>query len=136
MTSADELLRALPIRGIRVRAGSYGNCGGVIIAVVDLEPGTAEGVEVVDGLIDVPDWAEDFPDDIELCVLKVGEGVKAGFLELFDAEPAVRLVLRRLKFNLVDAVTSVGPRAGRLVVAEAVRLASAVPVSTQSAGSD
>ncbi|MFC0434896.1 hypothetical protein [Kutzneria buriramensis] len=37
----------LPIRDIEVRYGTYANCAGVALAVVDLEPGTA-GVEVVD----------------------------------------------------------------------------------------
>lgn len=123
MTSAEELVRALPIRGMRIRAGTYGNCGGVIFAGVDLEAGVNRGLEVIDALTKVPDWAEDWHDDIDLYIQSIGEGAETALRELFDTEPAVRLVLRTVQFNPVDAVQSVGRKAGRLVVAEAVRIA-------------
>ncbi|GAA4918894.1 hypothetical protein LX16_4440 [Stackebrandtia albiflava] len=113
MTSADDLLAALPIREIRVRAGSYGNCGGVIIAVADLERGSTEGVEVVDAVTELPDWSTDFPDDVDLCVHSIGRGVKAALVDRFGGEPPVRLVLRGLRFSPVTwSRPSGGRRAG------------------------
>lgn len=88
MTTADDLVRPLPIRDIDVCAGSYGNCGGVVFAGVDLEPGTTDGFEVSGAEADLPDWVEDHPEDGRLCM------AKERLRHLFGTESAVRLLVR------------------------------------------
>jgi hypothetical protein len=123
MTSVDDLLRALPIRGIKTRCGTYGNCAGVAFTRVDLEPGTSEGFVVVDALTGLEDWRDDFGDMLEERVESVGAGVRARFRELYGFEPAVRVLVRWVNPNPTHTTDSLNQRAGRLVVEEAVRLA-------------
>ncbi|WP_041624956.1 FtsK/SpoIIIE domain-containing protein [Stackebrandtia nassauensis] len=122
MKSVDDLLRALPIRGIKVRAGSYGNCGGVIWATVDLEPGHTDGVEVIGTEAELPDWFEDFPDELQECVDNIANGARTEFRDRFGTEPAVRLVLRRVMYNPVDIIMVIGRSAGKRVVTQAIKL--------------
>lgn len=120
MKDIDELLTALPIRDIRVRSGSYGNCGGVLFLTVDVEAGGTGGVEVVSDGADLPDWFADFPDDAVQCMERITAGAREAFDDRFAVEPDVRIVVRRAKYNEVDIIMSIGPRAGKLVVAEAI----------------
>lgn len=124
MASVEDLLRVLPIRDLKVRAGTAGNCGGIVVVIVDLEPGVTAGLEVVDAEADLPGWVDDdlrfiIDGNIENIVI----GVRAALREQVGTEPPVRLVLRRLHANPVDA--NLGPcrRAGRRIVEEAVGLA-------------
>jgi len=130
MSSANQLVEALPLRDIKVKFGSYGNCGGMAMAIVDLEPGTGPGVEMVDAMTELPAWAEDFRDIVEFCVEHLGVGIRAELREVVGAELAIRAVVRRVHPNPVDANERVYRGAGELVVREAARLAGLEPDET------
>lgn len=123
MTSVDELLGALPIRDIETRCGTYGNCGGVAYTLVDLEPGTAAGVEVVGAVPELDGWDDYYRELVEERVEHVGAGVRTRLRELFGVEPAVRVVVRRVNPEPTQTTAALNRRAGRLAVDAAVRMA-------------
>jgi hypothetical protein len=122
MTSVADLLRALPIRDIRVKTGSTGNCGGTVVAVVDLEPGTTDGVEMTHDHAGLPDWADNLPEIVEEDLTDIEFGLRTALREQFGAEPPVRAVVRRLNTNPADANQVYCRHAGRRVAEAALRM--------------
>lgn len=124
MPSVDDLVRALPIRDIRVRYGSQTSCGGMARALVDFEPGSTPGLDVVDAVTELPAWAADFREEVDFCVEHIGTGIRAELEESFGADiPAIRVLVREVFPHPVDANESVNRAAGRLAVREALRTA-------------
>jgi len=124
MTSPDAFLAALPMRDIKERAGTYGNCGGVAFAYVHLERGTGDGVEMVDVLEDLPDYAEDFRDLIDGLIGYIAEGISDCLAEAFDGVvPPVRVLIYMIDPNPAHANPTYHRRAGRRVAEEALRRA-------------
>lgn len=117
----DDLLRALPIRDVNVRAGSQSNCGGIADAFVDVEAATA--YELVNA---TPPPREDRWEDQELvdyCVTSVSDGIEAGLMELFGELPPIRVTLRRVLPHAVDSNEFINRLAGRYAVYETLRRA-------------
>lgn len=122
MSAADDLMRAMPIRDVHVRAGVYSNCGGVARVLADFV--AAPAFELVSAVPDATDDPANDQEVIDLCVTNAGIGIEAELRELFDGEPpAVRVVLRAVHANWVDSNESVNERCGRYAVREAVRRA-------------
>jgi hypothetical protein len=122
MSVADDLVRAMPIVDVHVRAGVYSNCGGVARVLADFA--AAPAFELVSAIPDATDDPAHDQELIDLCVTNAGIGVEAELRELFGGEPpAVRVVLRAVHANWVDSNESVNERCGRYVVREAVRRA-------------
>jgi hypothetical protein len=120
-----ELLRVLPIREIKARAGTAANCGGIVVAVVDLEPGTADGFELDYAAAYLPDWADaDLRDIAEEHIADLEFGLRTALRDRLGAEPPARAVVRRLRTNPSDGNKYVCRDVGRKVVEEALRRAN------------
>ena len=119
----DDLLQALPIRGLRADVGSEHSATGGATALVDLEP--AAVFEVVDA---VPEeiWVRwnvrDHPDLAHLCFDNILLGVREELRTHLGPElPALRLVVREVLPHPVEANEENNRRAGRMIVQEALR---------------
>jgi len=119
MTTMADLRLALPIRDVRIRTGSWGNCAGVTVVHADLEPG--EKFELVSPLTAWPDWGAELWDIAEMVAENLEIGMREAFRALLDAEPPVRVVLRKVTNQPVNFNEMGSRRVGRLLVEEAVR---------------
>lgn len=122
----DDLLRALPIREFYVRRGTYAACGdGPIHMYLDLEPGEADGIELVFDPAGLPDWAEDIQEAAEWLITdEFLAGMRLEFRDRCGATPSIRLVVRRFNGSLVDMNESASRRAGKYVADKLIRLAA------------
>ncbi|TDP94899.1 hypothetical protein [Labedaea rhizosphaerae] len=122
--AAADLVGALPLRGIKVRAGSAGNCAGIVVALVDLEPDPNEGFSLSLDEAQLPPSAEDFREIIEEWAEDFASGIRAAIGAVHDEPPPIRVVVHKLAGNYADANRAPWQKAGRLVVEEAVRRAT------------
>lgn len=119
MTTMADLRLALPIRDVRVRHGSWGNCAGVTVVHADFEAG--DRFELVNPLTAWPGWGAELWDIAEMVAENLELGMRAAFRDLLDAEPPVRVVLRKVTNQPVNFAEPASRRVGRLVVEQAVR---------------
>lgn len=123
MITKDDLLRALPIRGLRADVGTKHSSKGGATALVDLEP--AAVFEVLDA---VPEevwrrWGvHDQPELAHLCFDNIVLGVQEELrIHLGPEPPALRLVVHDVLPHPVEANEGNNQRVGRMVVQEALR---------------
>lgn len=85
MTSIDTLLGALPLTGVNIRSGSAGNCGGMMLAFIDVAG--APAYEFVNAT--PPPNEERYEDQelVDFCVANVRIGVEDELREHFGALP-------------------------------------------------
>jgi len=98
MISKDDLLRALPMRGLRADYGTKSSSKGGAKAIVDLEP--AAEFEVVNAVPEevLTRWAPfDDHDHLMMCFDNVVIGVRQELREHFGPElPAMRVVVHEV----------------------------------------
>lgn len=123
MISKDDLLKALPIRGLRADYGTKSSKKGGAKAIVDLEP--AAEFETVNAVPDevLTRWApHDYPDHMEMCFDNVVIGVQQELREHFGPElPALRVVVHEVLPHPVEANEMNNKYVGRKVIQEALR---------------
>ncbi|HEY0542710.1 MAG TPA: hypothetical protein VGD53_30410 [Actinoallomurus sp.] len=123
MVSKDDLLRALPMRGLRADAGTKSSNKGGAKAIVDLEP--AAEFEVVNAVPEevLTRWApHDDPDHLMMCFDNVVIGVQQELREHLGPElPALRVVVHEVLPHPVDANEMNNQYVGRKVIQEALR---------------
>jgi hypothetical protein len=123
MVSKDDLLRALPMRGLRADYGTKSSKKGGAKAIVDLEP--AAEFEIVDA---VPEevliyWGP-FGDSghVEMCFDNVVIGVKDALRTHLGPElPALRVVIHEVLPHPVEGNELNNQYVGRKVIEEALR---------------
>ena len=123
LVTKDDLLTALPMRGLRADYGTKSSSKGGAKAIVDLEP--AAVFEILDA---VPEeiwlrWdVHEYPDLVHLCFDNIVIGVQEELREHFGPElPAIRVVVHEVLPHPVEANEMNNRYVGRGVVKEAVR---------------
>lgn len=123
MISKDDLLRALPMRGLRADAGTKSSRKGGAKAIVDLEP--AAQFEVVNAVPEelLTRWAPfDDQEHLMMCFDNVEIGVRRELGEHFGPElPALRVVVTEVLPHPVEANEMNNQYVGRKVIQEALR---------------
>ena len=123
MTSRDDLLRALPMRGLRADAGTKASPRGGAKAIVDLEP--AAEFEIVNAVPDeiLARWSpHDDPEHLLMCLDNVAIGVRDELRTRLGPElPAMRVVVREVLPHPVEANEMNNQYVGRKVIEEACR---------------
>jgi len=123
MVSKDDLLRALPMRGLRADYGTKSSKKGGAKAIVDLEPAPVfQAVNAVSDEI-LASWAPfDDPEHLIMCYDNVVIGVKAELREHFGPElPALRVVVNEVLPHPVEANELNNRYVGKWVIREALR---------------
>ncbi|WP_410658810.1 hypothetical protein [Amycolatopsis sp. lyj-112] len=123
MSALDTFLAALPITGVNVRVGSPGNCGGVMLAFIDIA--AASDYQFVDAT--PPNEDQELAD---FCVTNVRIGIDDELRAHFGALPPIEVTVNRVSPHPADANESNNQRAGSHAVREALRragLADLVP---------
>jgi hypothetical protein len=120
MTSLDTLLAALPLTGVNVRYGSTGNCGGLMLAYIDVA--SAPAYEFVQA---TPPPRNEYEDQelIDFCVANVRIGIEEELRTHFGELPPIRVTLNRVSPHAVDAAEWNNKKAGVGAAQEALRRA-------------
>lgn len=123
MASRDDLLRALPVRGLRAHCGTKSSRKGGATALVDLEPATEfEAVNAVPEEVLLRWDAHEFPDLAPMCFDNIVIGVKEELRARFGDElPAVRVVVHEVLPHAVEANETNNRYVGRKVIEALVR---------------
>jgi hypothetical protein len=123
MVSKDDLLRALPMHGLRADYGTKSSKKGGAKAIVDLEP--AAEFETVDAVPEevLTRWAPfDDREHLVMCYDNVVIGIRQELREHFGPElPALRVVVRDVLPHPVEANELNNQYVGRGVIREALR---------------
>jgi hypothetical protein len=123
MVSKDDLLRVLPMRGLRADYGTKSSRTGGAKAIVDLEP--AAEFEIVNAVPEeiLAGWAPfDDPELLAMCYDNVVIGVQDELRRHFGpALPALRVVVHEVLPHPVEANEMNNQYVGRKVIEEAVR---------------
>lgn len=125
MVSKDDLLRALPMRGLRADYGTKASKKGGAKAIVDLEP--AAEFEIVDAVPEevLTRWAPfDNRDHLEMCFDNVVIGVQDALRTHLGPElPPLRVVIHEVLPHPVEGNEMNNQYVGRKVIEEALRRA-------------
>lgn len=125
MISKDDLLRALPMRGLRADAGTKSSNKGGAKAIVDLEP--AAEFEVVNAVPEevLTRWTpfdDHDHDHLMMCFDNVVIGVQQELREHFGPElPALRVVVHEVLPHPIEANEMNNQYVGGKVIQEALR---------------
>jgi hypothetical protein len=123
MVSKDDLLRALPMRGLRADVGTKSSRKGGAKAIVDLEHAAEfETVNAVPEEVSAR-WApHDDPEHLIMCYDNVVIGIREELREHVGPElPALRVVVHEVLPDPVEANELNNRVVGRRVVQEALR---------------
>jgi hypothetical protein len=119
----DDLLSALPIRGLRADVGTKHSRKGGATALVDLESATEfEAVNAVTEELWIL-WKDHDPSDlVPMCFDNIVLGIEEELREHLGPElPALRVVVHEVLPHIIEANESNNQRVGRMVVQEALR---------------
>ena len=124
MVSKDDLLRALPMRGLRADYGTKSSRTGGARAIVDLEPAAEfETVNAVPEEVVLTRWGP--PPDLEhvlMCYDNVVLGVQEALLEHLGPDlPALRVVVHDVLAHPIESNEMNNQYVGRWVIQAALR---------------
>jgi hypothetical protein len=122
VASKDDLLRALPLRGLRADVGTKHSRKGGATALVDLEPATAfEAVNAVPEEVWTRWGAHDFPDLVPMCFDNIVLGIEKELREHLGELPALRVVVHEVLPHIIEANEMNNQNVGRKIIQEALR---------------
>lgn len=128
MSDVRTLLAALPLAGVNVRAGTYGNCGGVMFAYIDVA--SAPAYEFVDATPPPDEERHQDQELVDFCVTNVRIGIEDELHAHFGELPPIRVTLNKVSPHASDANEHNNRQAGSYAVQETLRragLADLVP---------
>lgn len=128
MASKDDLLQALPIRGLRADYGTKSSRKGGATALVDLEPSAA--YETVNATSAQPSRSWHHDELVPMCFENIIVGVEEELRAHFGQElPALRVVVHEVLPHLVEANEMNNRYVGRWVIHVALRRLGITPVT-------